>query len=325
MNTIQWFLTGLGSAGVAGIPLIAWAQHMGKEVYANSRIRGKSSKLFSEEEIGNLQDPRMLSKLQRSRYWQRLQFAGSRQEYEKSLELIFRDELRSVLSLSSASVRPFLEGYYQLREELHDLKLITWCVENSRDAVELSGLLASEKYIDLLKADSMNDIFSRVKGIPDFDYVTYSRHGLTGLEYTLDVFFFRNLKKMAATGSLKKLFSIIRKNYLLNNITRLKGLGHKESAIIEILRLKSKREIALVKKDLNIILKEFSEKDKAVRSMVLEGRDSYEILDSYFSRRLLDFTSREKLKSPFSNIASFNLLERIKREVSVSKTLWGIR
>lgn len=311
---IQGLFIGLGISAVFCIPLIVWAKKMGKVVYANSRIRGMSKKLFSEKELTLLKEQNTIQKIQKSDYWQLLQFSHSRKEYEKKLEEYFDQKLKKVNNLSSEEIKKYLEKYYKLRKELDDLKLIFYCLDNNRNKEEVQSLLKTKKYEDILKYNGVLDAVSQISFL---NFSTYNKFGIIGIEYSIDNYFFKQIKKF-------KLYSIIRKDYLIKQIIRLKEMKIKDSIIIELLDC-TKKESELVKKDLNILIKEISEKNKEIRTMILQGQETQDVLDYYFDNNLFNHIKKEKRKQTFSDLASFYLIKRYYREITAMKKLWSIR
>jgi hypothetical protein len=327
MNNIIWFFIGFVFSFILGLPLIIWSLKKGREVYANSRIHGKLGKLFKKTELKKFLDPSMLPKLQKSKYWQIMQFSKSRQEYEKKLENLEKDEFEKIFNLSSSKIKPFLNIYYSLYDEYYDLKLIFYCIKNKRNKNNLKILLKTKKFIRFLKFDYVDDIINELKKDKHFnflDFYTYKQFGVLGLEYTLDNHYFKLLKNNSKK-ELRRLYRIVRKNYLLKHIIRLEKLGFKEKDIIKLLKLKNLKEISYVKRDTNIILKEISDKYPLFRQKIVSGENKIEALDFHFQNNVINITSREKLKNPFSMIASFNLFEKIKREIDFARNLWILK
>ncbi|MBN2422358.1 V-type ATPase subunit [Candidatus Woesearchaeota archaeon] len=328
MNSVGWFLTGIGSSGILGVPLVLWAIKKGKQAYSNARIRGTSGKLFKQDELENLLDPKMIPKLQKSRYWQILQFSQNREEYEKKLESLIKMEYKKIFNLSSKEIQPFLKIYYVMFNELYDLKLILYCVENNRNREELKKLLRSAKYVELLKYSHVDEVINHLIKINKFnflDFFIYNKYGLLGIEYALDYYYFKLLKKNSKHKTLFRLYKIIRSNYLFKQVLRLKELGFKEKTIIEIMKLNNNKELTFVKRDINILIKEISEKDKEFRKKLVSGIEISKILDYHFQNNIIKESSSETLKTPFSILSSFNLFEKIKREISYARSLWTVR
>ncbi|MBD3204051.1 hypothetical protein GF327_07155 [Candidatus Woesearchaeota archaeon] len=329
MKFIISFGVGFVISLIIGIPFIYWSIKKGKIVYADSRIRAKIGKLFSENELKNILDSNMLPKLQKTRYWHILQFSENRTEFEKTIENLLDKEYNTIHSFSSDTIKPFLDIYFKLKQKIKELKLILNCVENNRNKKFLAGIIKNKSLVGLLKFDYVEDIINHLKKNKEFDFldpVIYSKFGVLGLETSLDNHYFKCLYKSVKNNkNLYSLYKIIRTNYLIRTSLRLKNYNFSESEIIDLLNLKNKKEINFLKKDKNVLIKELSEKNNELRQNIISGKNQTEALQDYFNKSVINRTKKLRLKKPYSIISSFYVLVKTIEEINYMKRIWVLK
>ncbi|MBU0758431.1 MAG: V-type ATPase subunit [Nanoarchaeota archaeon] len=329
MNIISYIVYGLGVSFVIGIPFILWALRKGRESYAKARLSGMAAKRYSEKQLEEFFDKNMIRVHQNSRYWKMLEFSKDRREYEKKLEMQQEMDFKKLYTLSFSVLKPFFSVYYNKYNELYDLKMILYCVDNKKDKSEAFSLLRTKKYSNLLKYNEVSDIINALaatnkKGMLDFN--TYNKNGLFGLEYMLDSCYFSELKKHAKDQTLARLYRIIRNNYILKHVIRLKEMGFNDRLIAELLNIRSSKEKDILKKDVNMIIKSISDRDENFRKQILTGKEKYKALDKHFQNRIITLGRiEEKKKLPFSIISPFNMFIRISREISYCRNMWSLK
>lgn len=339
-SVVGFFILGLGVAATAGNFVSKWAKNAGNAAFASGMARGMRSKLLSEEDLSRIRSTETLPRLQASRFWEKVQTAQDRMDFEMELEDLAQATWRKLARHAPEPAAEFTNAYYTNKAHVRDVKLVLSAIANKRDVRELSGLLLRDGspphktrealLLDqLLSAKDAGEVINILKNTGvgrQVSYALYQEFGFEGITLALDRQFYHMLKlRSRGKADLSKIFRALHDHHIYKSVLHLKCRGHDAKKIIRLLAIRSDAHKRLAETDLNVLVRDLTRKSPRLQRELLLGRDFYELIDEALEDELLKRVSAVKLSNPRNAGIIFETGLRAEREAQRMKDLWWVR
>ncbi len=327
---IVYFLGGILISFVVGTAVTQLLKNRIGYSEASARARAMLGRLFSEEELADLRDSSLAPKVQKSKYWGLVQLSSDRMDFEERMEELMKEIEGKMEFISPSDSKKFVRAVH-MRHEIRDIKFVLAALEKERSLEGISSLspTKSEVLEELFGAKHIGEAIGTLREFKLGKYISFSlyhEHGLTGLEYALDRYHFKEMKKAAAARKeLMDYYDIIRNSYVARNILYLKKKGHDSRAIISMLGLGNDLHIEMAEEDFNILLRRITSEVPELEKKLLVGEPLDEILEDSLEREKLRKISILKLEDPLGAGPLLEANERIARELQMAKDIWWYR